>query len=99
KIYFIIKKFGFKQLPFDHEQPIDLLGEIFTIRNVIVHHDGIIKKEVHEKAIYAKHKKDGTIVITDNSIDDFIHRIVIHMGGFTKRIDDHLESCSHESKV
>jgi hypothetical protein len=99
KIYFIIKKLGFKQLPFEHKQPIDLLGEIFTIRHVVVHFDGIIKKENHEKAICAKHKKDGMIVITDNSIDDFIHRIVIHMSGFTKRIDDYLESCSHESKV
>lgn len=94
KIYFMIKKFGFTCHPFEHQQPIILLGEIITIRNVLTHFDGRIIKENHNEAIYKNHKNDGKIVLTDNSIDDFIHRILIHMSGFTKRIDDYLETSS-----
>jgi len=96
KIYFIIKKLGFKQLPFENEQSIRMLAEIFTMRHVIVHFDGIIQKENHEIALFPNHKKNRKIVIQDNSIDDFIHRILIHMSGFTKRVDDYIESQFHE---
>jgi hypothetical protein len=99
KIYFIIKNLNLKNLPFEHEQPINLLGEIFAIRHVIVHFEGEIKKNTHDEAINKNHKKDGIVVIPNNSIDDFIHRILIHMSGFTKRVDDHLESCRLTNKV
>lgn len=93
KIYFIIKNLDFKQLPFEHDQPIALLGEIFTIRHVLVHFDGRIVKQNHEKLIFKNHKTNGRTTIPGNSIDDFIHRILIHMSGFTKRVDDYLEEC------
>ncbi|NOX66502.1 MAG: hypothetical protein GXO85_12140 [Chlorobi bacterium] len=91
KIYFIIKKLGFTQLPFEHVQPILLLGEMFAIRHVLVHFGGTIKKQNHREAIFEKHKIGNEISIPDNSIDDFIHRILIHMSGLTKRIDTHIE--------
>jgi hypothetical protein len=91
KIYFMIKKLGFTSHPFKHQQSIQLLGEIITIRNVLAHFDGRIVKTNHDTAIYEIHKDNGEIILPDNSIDDFIHRILIYMSGFTKRIDDYLE--------
>jgi len=91
KIYFIIKKLGFTQLPFEHKEPIRLLGEMIAIRNVLIHYNGNIVKNIHNDAIYSNHKSNGKIILGRNSIDDFIHRILIHMSGFTKRVDDYLE--------
>lgn len=91
KIYYMIKQFNFTSHPFEHNQPIRLLGEMIAIRNVLTHFDGKITKDIHDKAIFNNHKLDGHIILADNSIDDFLHRILIHMSGFTKRIDDYLE--------
>lgn len=92
KIYFMIKEFNFTSHPFEHGDPIRLLGEMIAIRNVLTHHDGKITKDVHNKSIFNNHKLNGKIILPDNSIDDFLHRILIHMSGFTKRIDDYLEN-------
>lgn len=90
KIYYMIKKFGFNQHPFEHDQAVDMLHELFCIRNAIVHHGGAIRKQNHMDAIWSGHRRGGNVFLSDDAIDDFLHRIVIHMSGFTARVDQML---------
>jgi len=90
KIYFIIKELEIKNHPFEHEQPIKLLGQIISIRNVLVHTGGVISQKKHDSAITNAHRSGNQIQLGDNAIDDFLHRFVIHMRVLTSKLDDHL---------
>ncbi len=92
KIYYIIKEFKPLGHPFQAKQTITLLGEIFAIRNALVHSGGNIIKESSDNAIYDNFKSAGKIILPDNSIDDLIHRILIYMCSLTLIIDNYLET-------
>lgn len=91
KIYYIVKNLKLTSHPFEHDQPTKLLEEIFAIRNVIIHSGSIIKSEFDDNRIFAPHKNNNKIKLQENSLDDFLHRIVIHMSGITKRVDEYLQ--------
>jgi hypothetical protein len=92
RIYFLVHTFNFRPSCFELEQSVDMLHEMLTIRNVVVHHDGRIVKPDHERSIGPAYKLNGSVRISENGTDDFLHRIVIHARALTVLLDRHLKS-------
>lgn len=95
KIYYIYKKLkgslDFETSNWENIQCPRMLDEMFTIRHVIVHFGGVIAKSDHEERI-GGHFKDANnnIILSPNSIDDFVHRVTINLSGLVKKIDTYL---------
>lgn len=89
KLYFIINQY-YLDVPIytNSVDTLKMLDEIIVLRNVIIHFDGIIKKENHYLSIKPAHKDQNShIKILDNSIDDFIHRFILCFNDFVKKLD------------
>ena len=89
RIYFLVHTFNLLPSCFERDQSVDMLHEMLTIRNVVVHHDGRIAKPDHERSIGPAYKSNGAVHISENGTDDFLHRIVIHARVLTVLLDRH----------
>lgn len=92
RIYFLVHTFNLRPSCFEMDQSVDMLHEMLTIRNVVVHHDGKIAKPDHDSSIGPAYKSNGAVHISENGTDDFLHRIVIHARALTVLLDRHLKS-------
>ncbi|WP_329839779.1 hypothetical protein [Stenotrophomonas geniculata] len=98
KIYYIYRHLKlalkFETSNWENVQCPQMLDEMFTIRHVIVHFGGGVKKPAHCERIGKMFRTErGDITLPPNSIDDFIHRVTINLHSLVKRMDSYV-ACS-----
>ncbi len=101
KIYYIYRHLklalGFETSNWENVQCPRMLDEMFTIRHVIVHFGGEVRKSAHCERIGRIFRTErGALTLPPNSIDDFIHRVTINLNGLIKRMDSYV-ACSARS--
>ncbi|MET7140097.1 hypothetical protein M3S04_03935 [Xanthomonas sp. PPL139] len=95
KIYYIYRHLKlalkFKTSNWENAQCPQMLDEMFAIRHVIVHFGGMVEKQVHHERIGRSFKaENGEIMLSSNSIDDFVHRVTINLHSLIKHIDSYM---------
>lgn len=95
KIYYIYKHLKlalkFETSNWENVQCPRMLDEMFTIRHVVVHFGGTVKKQAHRERIGDLFKTErNDIKLSSNSIDDFVHRVTINLHGFIKKVDSYI---------
>ena len=92
KIYFIINQLSLNAIIYKiNSNTLQMLDQVVVIRNVLIHFNGKVAKENHDKIIRDSFKDEKkNIIIPDNSIDDFIHRFTININPLVYDIDKYM---------